>query len=66
MRCDATDKKNEIKKHGGLMRTRRFREAGNETDKSKKYSVIIPPQTEKRMSCQRLKVDVAVKLKEVV
>ena len=51
------------------MRTRRrFRAAGNETETNQrsKASIIMSPKTEKRMSSQRQKVDVAVKLKEVV
>ena len=54
-----------------MMRTRRrFRAAGNETETNQrsKASVIMSPQTKKRKSSQRLKVDydyVAVKLREV-
>ena len=52
------------------MRTRRrFRAAGNETETNQrsKASIIMSPQTEKRMeSSQQLKVDVTVKLREVV
>ena len=53
------------------MRTRRrFRAAGNETETNQrsKASIIMSPQTEKRMSSQRLKVDYdyeAVILREI-
>ena len=51
------------------MRTRRrFREAGNEIETNQRSiaSITMSPQTEKRMSSKRLKVDVAVKLREVI
>ena len=51
------------------MRTRRrLRAAGNETETNQrsKATIITSPQTEKRMFGRRLKVDVAVKQREVV
>ena len=52
------------------MRTRRrLRAAGSETktNQRSKASIIMSPQTEKSMeSSQKLKVDVAVKLRELV
>ena len=66
MKCDAMQrmKKNEIKKHGGLMRTRRrFREAGNETETNQRSKAFdhndtqdreknVEPAAESRRGCE--------------